>query len=435
MISPYFVPADLITADTDYRDLSAETLRYLVARLREMAVQPKPASRDWRERVAMAWTRVARQGEKWQFSQAAELLAELEKTSRMSSSVLRESLTNHFRAIAVDALLDWYDQAAATHLSRNGRRSFVFVIAAGNLPGVALFPVIQLSLIGVPVLIKCASSEPWFLPVILQVLEAEEPQACANLVALTWRREQSALTQIVQEAHPATAAFGDDTTVSNIAQHAANAYAPLGDRYSIAIIHAATAKIKMLRQLVYDFLLFDGRGCLSPQWVLVVAERWSEVENLALHLAGMLSEETQKWPAGAWLPEEMTLIQQWRGEWNARRAAGGSIALYQAEDTSWTVVAADSFDSQQRVAFRTIRLWWVKSQAEAVKRLHHHGEKIHALAIDQIPQDIAELTADLESDAAHLGRLITSPGNLQAPPFNWMNIHRSWFEFTRVVMS
>jgi hypothetical protein len=207
-------------------------------------------------------------------------------------------------------------------------------------------------------------------------------------------------------------------------------FMPFGDRFSAAIIHAAGAKVQTLRKLVYDYAMFDGKGCLSPQVVMVIAEHWRAVEELAVHFAGVLEEENQKWPAGAWSAGEKTLIQQWRGAWQARRAAGEKIALFQSADTSWTVVAAEEFDLEQRLAFRCVRLLWLKNFNEVMLVLKNYSTKIQALAVEIKDDEHAQLTLDLDEQEEILGRLICEPGELQRPSFAWMAVNRQWFEVT-----
>ena len=205
---------------------------------------------------------------------------------------------------------------------------------------------------------------------------------------------------------------------------------PFGDRFSAAIVHAANVKLPTLRKLVYDYAMFDGKGCLSPQAILVLADHWEQVESLAVHLAGVLAEENKRWPAGNWSMAEHALIQQWRGEWQARAAAGEQVALYQAEDTAWTVVAADEFDLNERVAFRCVRLWWMKSFDEVMLVLKNYTTKLQALAVEIADDQHAQLALDLDEQEDVLGRLICEPGTLQRPFFSWMATNKQWFELT-----
>jgi hypothetical protein len=198
-----------------------------------------------------------------------------------------------------------------------------------------------------------------------------------------------------------------------------NALTPFGDRISAAIIHAATAKAQTLRRLIYDHAMFDGKGCLSPQVVMVIAEHWQEVEQLAVHFAGVLAEENQKWPAGNWSAAEKALIQQWRGAMQARRAAGEKIALFQPADAAWTVMAAEEFDLDERVAFRTVRLLWLQNFNEAMLVLKNYSTKIQALAVEIEEKEYAQLALDLDEQEEILGRLICAPGELQRPYFAW----------------
>ncbi len=429
----HFVPTSLAQPNVDYSQPHAEVLSRLSQTLRQPAIGFGKDSKQWRQRAVKAWHAVAREWEKWKFPEAEEVLAQLETNTRMSRPVLRESIANHFRVIEEEAMRDWLEEVYETRSEDETRTpypSLAFIIAAGNIPGVALQPLVQFSLLGIPTLIKSASSEPHLMPALLESLARHDAEVAARLVALSWPRENTAATQAVLAAAPQVVAFGDDDTMAKLRAESGEGMMPFGDRFSAAIINAAEVKLPTLRKLIYDYAMFDGKGCLSPQAILVLADRWVQVEELAVHVAGVLSEENKKWPAGNWSMAERSLIQQWRGAWQARKAAGEQVALHQAEDTAWTVVAADEFDLNERVAFRCVRLWWMKSFEEVMLVLKNYTTKLQALAVEIEDDQYARLALDLDEEEDVLGRLICEPGTLQRPFFSWMATNKRWFELT-----
>ncbi|NUO83951.1 hypothetical protein HUU05_28080, partial [candidate division KSB1 bacterium] len=317
----YFVPSTLAQAKVDYSSPRAEDLSRLVQTLRQPAIGFGKDSRQWRQRAVKAWHAVAREWEKWKFPEAEEVLAQLETNTRMSLPVLRESIANHFRVIEEETLRDWLAEVHETRADDAARVKYpplAFIIAAGNVPGVALQPLVQFSLLGIPALIKSASSEPHMTPALLESLARHDAEVASRLVALSWPRENTGATQAVLAAAPQVVAFGDDDTMAKLQTESSESLMAFGDRFSAAIVHAAQVKLPTLRKLVYDYAMFDGKGCLSPQAILVLADHWEQVEKLAVHLAGVLSEENKKWPPGNWSMAEHSLIQQWRGAWQAR---------------------------------------------------------------------------------------------------------------------
>ena len=429
----YFVPAALAHRDADYGQARPQDVRQLAQALRQPAIGFGKDSKKWRQAAVKAWHAVAREWERWKFPGAEEALAQLATNTRMSLPVLRESVANHFRVIEAEALRDWLAEVHETRSEDETRAKYpplAFVIAAGNVPGVALQPVVQFSLLGIPTLIKSAGSEPHLMPALLDALARHDEEVASRLVALSWPRENVAATQAVLAAAPQVVAFGDDDTMAKLQAESGESLMPFGDRFSAALVHAANVKLPTLRKLVYDYAMFDGKGCLSPQAVLVLAEEWGQVQNVAMHLAGVLSEENKKWPAGNWSLAEKALIQQWRGEWRTRAAGGEQVALYHAEDTAWTVVAADEFDLSERVAFRCVRLWWMKNFEEVMLVLKNYTTKLQALAVEIDDDQHAKLALDLDEQEDVLGRLLCEPGTLQRPFFSWMATNRQWFELT-----
>lgn len=423
---PHFVPAS-----RRLEHLSLAELIGLVQSFRRPAIGFEENANEWQRRAVRAWQALARAWENWNFPDSEELLRRLRANTRMSTPVLRESIANHFREITADAMNDWLDEIREVREDESDTMeypSLAFVIASGNIPGAALQQVVQLSLLGIPTLVKSASAEPDFMPAVFSALAQQDAEVASRLMALSWPRENNAASDAVLALFPQVIALGDDGTMQQLHVKTGGTLMPFGDRFSAAIIHAKSAKIQTLRKLVYDYLMFDGKGCLSPQVVMVIAEQWQEVEQLTTHFAGILAEESAKWRAGNWSASEHALIQQWRGEWQARRAAGENLALYQPADTSWTVVAAEEFDLEQRIAFRTVRLLWVKSFDDVMLVLKNYSAKIQALAVEIEDQEHAQLVLDLDEQEEVLGRIICEPGALQRPAFAWMAINRQWFE-------
>lgn len=423
---PYFVPAA-----SDLKNISPAELSSLLQTFRRPAIGFADNANEWQRRAVRAWQALARAWENWQFPEAEIVLQRLQANTRMSLPVLRESIANHFRVITTAAMKDWLDEIRETRADEPGAMTYpslAFVVASGNVPGAALQQIVQLSLLGIPTLVKSASAEPDFMPAIFSVLAQQDAEVASRLMALSWPRENNAASDAVLALSPQVIALGDDDTMQQLRAEAGTALMPFGDRFSAAIMHAKSARIQTLRKLAYDYAMFDGKGCLSPQVVMVIAEQWQDVEQLALHFAGVLTEESITLPAGNWSAAEHALIQQWRGEWQARRATGENLALYQPADTSWTVVAAEEFDFEQRIAFRAVRLLWVKSFDDVMLILKNYSAKIQALAVEIEDHEHAQLVLDLDEQEEVLGRIICEPGALQRPAFAWMAINRQWFE-------
>ncbi|MDZ7269764.1 MAG: hypothetical protein ONB48_20720 [candidate division KSB1 bacterium] len=433
-LPPFFVPATLAALD-NFQQPSPAGLAALVAALRRPAIGFGPDASSWQRRALSAWHAVARAWENWRFPDAEKVLDQLENATRMSRTVLRESIANHFRVLVESDMQDWLAEMGTARASLAPNQTLpelAFIIAAGNIPGVAIQPLVQLSLLGIPTLVKSASEEPYLLPALLATLAQQDAEIAGLLAALSWPRSQQALTQAVLGAGPAVIAFGDDATVAQLRHAAPPQYVPLGDRFSAVLLETSAARPEILRRLAHDYIMFDGKGCLAPQVVLVIADTWAEVANLALHFAGILAEETRRWPAGNWSLAEKALIQQWRGEWRAQRAAGGNIVLYEPPDTSWTVVAAEDCDLSQRVAFRVVRLCRVGSLQQAMQVVHNHRHKLQALAVALAEeQELARFTDDLAEDDELTGRLICAPGYLQCPPFAWLDVNHAWLRLLR----
>src|SRR5262245_25412090 len=167
MLKSYFVPAHLSHAEVDYCNLPATELTTLAGALRQPAVGFGKDSKLWRRRAVKAWDAVARAWEEWNLPEADEVLNLLQTNTRMSMPVLRESIANHFCAITADEMRAWLREIHEARAEDPGRLKYpplAFIIGSGNIPGAALQQIVQFSLLGIPTLVKSASTEPDLIP-------------------------------------------------------------------------------------------------------------------------------------------------------------------------------------------------------------------------------------------------------------------------------
>ena len=111
---------------------------------------------------------IARAAAPWTDDRSRErvgLRQPLIQATGFSGPVIDRGLDGLFGALTGEALLTWW--GVASHEKDHGRFGWtssrpgpVAIVAAGNIPGVALFPLAGALLAGRPVVVKPASSEP-----------------------------------------------------------------------------------------------------------------------------------------------------------------------------------------------------------------------------------------------------------------------------------
>ncbi len=414
--------------------LTPTWLAEFAQRFRRPAIGFKPGSKVWQARAIKAWCQVADDWQTRKFRGAKAFFAALSAATGLSQKMLQEAVSKHFYFFDEAIIKEWLKIVRRAREAQPERRrhhpALTFLVAAGNLPGVAILPVVHLSLLGIPTLVKSASAEPFLLPAILTTLVNYDPEVAARIAVFNWPRSASALTQAVMQHHPALAAFGDDDTMRQFAQHQ-KTFADFGDRFSLAIIEP-DGKKSPARAVAYDVCMFEQMGCLSPQAVFLLTDDWKRVEVFCQHLSAALKKMNEKFPVNKRTPAQHAAVQQWRGALAARAAAGEKIILLTSAGTDWTVAAAEHFDLDERLAFRFARVWPVASFAEAIPILYQYRSRLQALALGSSLQERQKFLhdfPDLEKAFSHT--LKTIAGYMQVPAFDWLDLHPEWRRLTR----
>jgi hypothetical protein len=420
-------------------NLSPAWLTPFTEKFARPAVGFEQRSEAWQQRAAKAWSQVAQEWCNLQFPEAEALLTALAAKTGLSRKMLQEALRNHFWHMRENVLLSWLAQVRKDRGPQNlppatAYHELVFLVAAGNIPGVAIHPVVQLSLLGIPTLVKNASVEPFLLPAILSSLARHDPEVASRLAALTWPRNTLALTEAIMAFNPQLAIFGDDDTIAKFEEQSKQ-LAGFGDRFSLALVSPDADEPDIFDNLAYDTCMFEQMGCLSPQAVLLLTDNWEKVERFSHELANAMAKMSERLPIGLRTPAQQSAIQQWRGAYAARRAAGEKILLLPGPGTEWTVVAAEHFDFDERVAHRFARIRPIPSINKAVSILRQYEIQLQALAtsltLDETKIFLPQVWG-IDSPFMHI--VNTFPGGMQKPFFGWLDYHKAWFRLTRALV-
>src|SRR5574341_961473 len=295
--TPTQQPDDIVYESAN---LSAAWVKQFSEKFTQPAVGFEKGTEAWQQRAAKAWSQVAQEWRNLQFPEAEALLAALEAKTGLSRPMLQEALRNHFWNVQENVLLNWLAQVRKDRGPRNlplatTYPELIFLVAAGNIPGMAIHPVVQLSLLGIPTLVKNASAEPFLLPAILSSLARHDPQVASRLAALTWPRDVSALTEAILAFDPQLVIFGDDETIAHFEKRSEQ-LAGFGDRFSLALVSPHADGPKLFDGLAYDICMFEQLGCLSPQAIILLTDNWEEVARFCRELAAAMAKMNEQLP-------------------------------------------------------------------------------------------------------------------------------------------
>jgi len=335
------------------------------------------------------------------------LLPRLLVSSRLSA----EGLTEALEIVLGGAL----GPAAAELARRAGARegdaapALAGVVLAGNIPGLAAQSLLPALLLGRPLLLKCASSEPWFAPALIAALVAREPTLAEAFAAVTFAGDDdAALTAAFGETDPLLA-YGGAQAVASLAEAFGERLVAHGPKASVAFVGAEVDPVGTARGLARDIALFDQRGCLSVQAIYTEGDP----EELAAALAWALLLESARLPHGPIDAATAAAVQQLRAEADMRQGRNKDLQLDLAVGT--VLVESKTF-FRPVPGLRTVRVHSVSKLTDALPALAPWKGKLQGAVL-------AGLTADeLAASLPLLGfSRLARAGELQSADASWAN--------------
>ena len=441
MLSTSFIPSDILSLHSSTRyiegvvassaNISPEHLRVLCQRLQNLP----PVDQDWPARAISAWHQVARRFEAATLADAVLLIQNLEKITRFSRPVLREGWRNLFSQITESRMQRWVREVKEER-GTGKYPELIGLFAPGNVPGVAVIPLVQLSLLGIPVIIKSSSNEPFLVPFLLRELAQIDATVAGRVAALHWSRQEETITEAFTSTVARVVAFGHDETLEDLRPVGTSAFDGFGDKFGASILNPNCVAQDDLQQVAHDIAMFDQKGCMAPQFIFLLTDNWQTTEYFCKRLAQVMAETERRLPAGHWRENDIAALQQWRGAMEARQAEADPLCYHRAPKLSWTVAGANSFDLHERVALRFARVWRVDNIQAVFRMLFPVASSLQAVCLlleEEEMEQAQELFAGAEdsSKVRFPETLLTVPGRLQKPVFNWMDLNPRWYELTR----
>jgi acyl-CoA reductase LuxC len=279
------------------------------------------------------------------------------------------------------------------------------VILAGNLPGLAVQPLLRGLARGDAVLLKSPSAEPAFAPAFARELAAADPRFGECVAAVCWPGGDHELEAPLIPRASRIEVFGDAATIASWRERAGERLVSYGPRLSIGVVARDADLGAAARGLARDIALFDQRGCLSPQAILVEGDAPALAERLAVELARIADEL----PPGAPAPARAAALQQLRAEAEMR-----GLALPRMSLAAGTVIVESGLDLRPTPGLRSVRVHALPSlDALPAALVSMHG-RIQGVAV------AGTLPAHCEALLRRAGVTRIAPaGELQLPEADW----------------
>jgi len=339
-------------------------------------------------------------------------ITQIAANSGLGDALLSESL---------DALLVPFSASALKSFAAKVKiepRLIGFVMP-GNVAGAGLHELVQALIAGAAVMVKSASSEPFFFAQFARTIAEVDPALAARISVLTFGREQNELTRALQDNCDETVIFGDDQTV-DILSHGRRVIG-FGSRLSGALLSreaiAPAAIDSVSDALARDVTLFEQRGCLSPHHVFVESATRNDAHHFARKLAASLDELARRLtPPRAIDLGAAAAIRATRESARWRKLGGAAVDLWESREFSWTVVYDPASAFRVSPLYRTVFVTPVADFADFSSRLEAVRGRLEAFAV-------ADPARRLDDERAWLSEAgvsyLAAPGMMQSPPLEW----------------
>jgi hypothetical protein len=292
-------------------------------------------------------------------------------------------------------------------------------VLAGNLPGAGLDGVIFSLLMKSATLVKASSSASLLPTLFSHSLAHVDPDLAVCLAVLFWPGGNAALEQVAFSRSDLVVASGSDESLAAIRQRVRGRFISYGHKVSFSVItkEALSDAADLARRAAYDVVLFDQRGCLSPQVVYVEEGGILTSREFATLLAQALEQWQGILPRGEVPLEVSTAIRRARDEAEWQMLAGKNVGLYASPNgTAWTVIYEADSTFVSSPLYRTLRVKPFASLVQLESVLVSWRSHLEAVGLAVAPERLPVVADSL--GRAGVSR-ICPIGTMQIPPLSW----------------
>lgn len=298
-------------------------------------------------------------------------------------------------------------KAAARELRRQRRQQqdgFSLVMLPASPPGLILQSLLPALAARAPVLFKSSRAEPFFAPAFLAALGRRLPtlrDACATAV---WSGGDASVEADLYADARLVVAYGNEATIASIKAAGPRKLVAFGPKLSLGWVGADADLDQAARGMALDIALFEQRGCLSVEAVLVAR---TAAGALAGALAAALRQLTTALPPGRSRAVERAGVRIAREDAELRGLVWHGAAL-----DAGTVIVENDGRISPSPGLRTVRIHPV----EGIPTVDDWIGRLQGVAVaGHIPETVRHCF-----EQAGVSRFAPA-GELQATDASWRN--------------
>src|SRR5206468_9601492 len=205
-------------------EVSADQMRRLLAGLRARAARGESAERA--ASVAAAARRFLDPGDRLR----CRALDALPGLTGFSPAMIEETLPRVFAPLADAAALEKAASAGGPVVGVLG------IVAAGNIPGVALLKTALALTAGAACVVKTAAGEPLLNALFAEALDAVAPSLASALAVTWWEGGSSEGEEALVRGVDSLVAYGADASVAALAARRSGTFVGFGHKLSVALV-------------------------------------------------------------------------------------------------------------------------------------------------------------------------------------------------------
>jgi len=322
----------------------------------------------------------------------------------------------------------------------------VLHLLAGNVPGLAIAPLVCSLLARSASVVRDSQRQPLLTRAFVDSLAERAPELAEMIVVTSWQRDDDGrLAQLARRVDRAEV-YGSRTTVDLLgtalaAVRAGPAVVERGPRTSVGLVPAAVGSDRSAAWaagFARDLCLFEGRGCLTPHTIVVEGDR-SRAESVVDAMAEALAEAQRRWPRQPQTLELEAARRAFLDRAEIRSLTDPSGRLVRGAGDAWSVHLSGDEPPTVGPGLRCVAVASCRDRQNALDLIATCDPPLAAVGIAGLEELPGGESAALHDRLSALGAtLVCAAGRMQAPPLAWSQDGRrrladllSWQEAAR----
>lgn len=357
-------------------------------------------------------------GSPW-LAEAENLLA---AHTGFARAMLHEGLPRMLEPLRGDAIGRLLDEELGDRgVIEHGAPALVAHVLPGNVPALAAIATCLTLAVKAAALVKPGAEERWFAPLFAASLAEVDVDLAGCVAVRYWPGGASEIEDEIFAAADLVEVSGGDDAVAAIRARVRGRFVGHGSRLSFAaigreILADAASLAGAAVAIAEDIAMWNQRGCLSPQVVLVETSSAEGIDSAVEALATALDEVAHRWPLGMPSLEERAALLRFRqaAEWGVAGEPGAR--LVSGAGGAWTILVERAAQLRPTCLWRTVRLQPAADLAELLPVLAPMRPWLEGVGLAVAPARFETLAPILRAAGV---RRVCRTGLMQRPDLGW----------------